>query len=393
MSALENAADLPPPPRVSGGPNPSVFAEPDFFSRIKAIAPRAVDISGAQSLQTIATSGSVVVVQSRIDGADALLQRLAEQSPETPVLLVGDAVPVTEVRSLMRLAASDILVASTPAEQIVDRVAKISDELRTKNHVGGQCWAFTGAVGGAGVTTLAIETAFALARRPGAPRVALVDLNLTDGMTAAYVDGERKLDVTEVCRAPHRLDATLLAALSWNHPSGVTLFAAPRDYEAEQVATEAGVLALLDAACSAFDYVIVDVPRHRKAWSDAIFSVADQVMVISELTIPSLHCAAYLASDIESKRDTGPDVRIVLNRMIAKRRSRHAIPLDRAEKAIGRNINATISSDWDSARAAVNLGVPIFEAANKSALVKDIQSLTDIFAPQERIAANDGGRR
>ena len=104
-------------------------------------------------------------------------------------------------------------------------------------------------------------------------------------------------------------------------------------------------------------------------------------MVVSELTIPSLHAAADTAAHIDRLREGGEASRIVLNRMVSGKRNRHAISIEKAERAIGRDINATVASDWDAARSAVNLGKPIADVMAKSPLVKDVAAFVDIFAP------------
>ena len=55
--------------------------------------------------------------------------------------------------------------------------------------------------------------------------------------------------------------------------------------------------------------------------------------------------------------------------------------MERAEKAISRSINATITSDWDAARSAINLGKPVAEVKAKSALVLDVQALVTRLMP------------
>ena len=56
-------------------------------------------------------------------------------------------------------------------------------------------------------------------------------------------------------------------------------------------------------------------------------------------------------------------------------------PESKAEKAIDRQIDATITSDWDAARTAVNLGKPIGDVKPKSALVADVSTLVDKMMP------------
>ena len=60
-----------------------------------------------------------------------------------------------------------------------------------------------------------------------------------------------------------------------------------------------------------------------------------------------------------------------------------------------RKIDSTITSDWDAARTAVNLGRPIAEVVQKSPLVSDIGKLVQMMLPEEIQAAApvEGKRR
>ncbi|MEO0465777.1 MAG: hypothetical protein AAF216_04485 [Pseudomonadota bacterium] len=325
--------------------------------------------------------GDVVLIDLSCANAQSLLESYALRRPDVAMVVIGNDLQADAVRTLFRFPVSDILSSDSNISDILATLEDVSARRNQANapspvNAGGECWVLTGAVGGAGVTTLAIEMAFSVLRSAPARRIALVDLNLTDGTTAAFLDGQKKLDVAALCADPERIDETLVRAYSWEHPKGIFLMAAARNPKADLQASEAGILKLLDVTCSAFEHVIVDLPRHRTPWSDAIVSAADEAFVLSELTVPSLHSAADLCRDIDGLRG-GPSTRLVLNRMFAKRSHRNAFPVDKAERAIHRQIDHSVRSDWESARMAVNLGLPIAQVKSRSPLVKDIDDMVE----------------
>jgi pilus assembly protein CpaE len=219
----------------------------------------------------------------------------------------------------------------------------------------------------------------------GPGKVCLVDLNLADGMTASFLEAVPKLDLKALAAAPERLDARLLAAWCWLHEDGVSIIASPRDPEADAMASEAAILRLLDVACAAFPYVILDMPRHMMPWTKSVLAAVDQAVIVSELTVPSLHAAADMCRDIDALRGDASKARLVLNRMFQKKQFRAGFPVDTAEKAIERKIDVTVTSDWDSARTAVNLGKPIANVKPKSPLVQDVDGMVRKFAPEGMI--------
>ena len=138
------------------------------------------------------------------------------------------------------------------------------------------------------------------------------------------------------------------------------------------------VLRLLDTICAVHTHVIVDMPRQRRPWAKPILAGVDEVMVVSEFTVPSLHAAADMTREVDALRGDAPTSRLVLNRMSDGKRE---FSVQRASKAIGRDIGAVIRSDWKSAREAVNLGMPVAQVKPKSTLVKDVLTLLKQLDP------------
>jgi pilus assembly protein CpaE len=90
-----------------------------------------------------------------------------------------------------------------------------------------------------------------------------------------------------------------------------------------------------------------------------------------------------MCREIDVLRRERTPAKLVLNRMFQKKRLRAEFALDKAEGAIDRKIDSTITSDWDAARTAVNLGRPIAEVVQKSPLVADIGRLVQMMLPEE----------
>jgi pilus assembly protein CpaE len=240
-----------------------------------------------------------------------------------------------------------------------------------------RCWTIMGAVGGAGATTLAIETACALAQRlPGPRRVCLIDLNLTDGAAAAYLGAPANMLLSRASQAADRIDPQLLDAFVSGAPGGVDLLASARDPHAYDTTSADAVLRLLEVACQVYDAVVVDAPRHRRSWTLDVLAGSDELLVVSELTVPALLAARSLATEIENDLPAGPPPRIVLNRL-AKRVFGPAPSMAEAEKAMGRRAAGGVTSDWEAAAASANLGGPISQHRPKSRIVKDVADLVD----------------
>ncbi|MFN7056750.1 CpaE family protein [Hyphomonas sp.] len=376
----------------------AALASAETLQRLAPVSGRLSDLSALQPPEIVLQyGGGVVLIEQGQPGWDHLLLLLAVERPSSQVVVLSDQLPAHMVRALMKIDASDILPVSASAGEVAavfQRLAEASPPIADER-TGSICWAFRGAVGGAGVSTIAIESAFALARALGPGKVCLVDLNLADGMTASFLEAIPKLDLKALSAAPERLDARLLAAWCWQHEDGVSIIASPRNPDADAIATEAAILHLLEVTCGAFEVVLVDMPRHMMPWTKAVLSAVDQAIIVSELTVPSLHAAADMCRDVDALRRNGTPARLVLNRMFPKKKFRAGFAVDKAEVAIDRKIDVTVTSDWDAARTAVNLGKPIADVKPKSPLVSDIDRLVLKFAPETLLSrqGKDQARR
>jgi len=376
-------------------PSMAVLSLPGRIAALKAVCPDVQDLSEMPAPDVLLRhGGGLILIEQGLPGWDQLLLLLAVERPSTAVIVVSDQLPAHMVRALMKLEAWDVLAVSAEAADVMETAARLT-ETRSQSRGGpatSVCWAFRGAVGGAGVSTLAIESSFALARLVGPGKVCLVDLNLADGMTASFLEAVPKLDLQALSAAPERLDARLLAAWCWQHDDGVSIIASPRNPEADALASEAAILRLLDVACAAFPYVILDMPRHMMPWTKSVMAAVDQAVIVSELTVPSLHAAADMCRDMDALRGDASKARLVLNRMFQKKQFRAGFPVDQAEKAIERKIDVTVTSDWDAARTAVNLGRPVAKVKPKSALVTDVDGMVCKFAPDGMIENSQTSR-
>ncbi|HEX2561504.1 hypothetical protein, partial [Phenylobacterium sp.] len=148
------------------------------------------------------------------------LDALAAMPAPPPTLLIGARLSAGLVRALLKLERSDVLEAPFSPEQLTRAVASLltapaSALGASAPSSSSRCWAITGAVGGSGATTVAIEVAYALSQRSRKERsVCLVDLNLADGAAAAYLGATPALRLAEFGAHADRIEASMLPAFA-----------------------------------------------------------------------------------------------------------------------------------------------------------------------------------
>ncbi|THD71108.1 AAA family ATPase [Phenylobacterium sp.] len=354
-----------------------------------------IEVAGLERLIGIgAADAELILIDADAWSPPALaaaVQALSICAAPPPVLLVGSHLPTAVVRGLLRLERSDVLDAPYTPEVLAAVIGTLMEQKpapaaqpAAPPHAVdvARCWSVIGAVGGSGATTIAIEVATQLcARQTKDKSVCLIDLHLADGSASAYLGAHPSLRLAELGAAAEKLDAAMLQAFVTPVTSQLDLLAAPRDPDAFEAVPREAILRMLEIACESYDWVILDMPRHRRSWSLEVLGGCDEVLVVSELTVPALLAARSLSDEIERDLGSGQKPRIVLNRL-ASRMFGPAPSMAEAEKALQRKAEAGVSSDWEAAAASVNLGGPISTHRPKSKIVKDIQTMVERLASQ-----------
>lgn len=245
------------------------------------------------------------------------------------------------------------------------------------------CLAIMGASGGAGVTSVAIETGYAamkLLRAGGntAPRVCLLDLDFECGALASYLDIEAGLRPDVLAGDPSRIDPALTSAMIVKHGSGLRLLAAAGQLGGNAKVNPDCVLALMDAASTMYDVLVLDVPRLWRPWTQAALAAADRAIMLTELTIPGLYKTRLRLENIEAEISLSAPLDIVLSKY-ERRSFRAAISLKDAQAALGRDILASICVDAETPRDAMNCGEPSGSVHPDSRFSKDVAAMTALL--------------
>lgn len=245
------------------------------------------------------------------------------------------------------------------------------------------CFAFLGAAGGAGVTGAVIETGYAaLKTKPAsgghALRVCLMDLDFENGALASYLDIAAGVDTGVMSGDPARIDGALTSAFVTKHDSGLRLLAAPGRLGGNDGVNPNCVLALMDAATTLYDVLILDVPRLWQPWTQAALMASDRSVMLTEMTIPALHATRNRLAQIEAVTKPDRPMDIVINKH-ERRSFRATITTSDARQALGRDITGFVAVDPATPRNAMNCGQPAGGLQADSRYAKDMAALMKIL--------------
>jgi pilus assembly protein CpaE len=324
-------------------------------------------------------TGATVVVADLDAGDENQMQALdrltARLGAWPPVVVVTQGFDAEVARRLLQMRVADFLVKPVEPVNLVRACARVARPAAAETKEA-QIHTFLPAVGGAGVTTIAIQTAMLLldGAGRGRPSVCLVDLNFQNGACADYLDLEPRLDLKEIEPRPERLDRQLLEIMISQHKSGLAVIAAPNRPAEMRTFDPDMVTRLLDLVSSHFDYVVIDMPRTWFSWTDNVLLGSNQLYIVSEMTVPSLRHAKGLVAAIRERLGDGPHPQVIVNRfeqrMFAPGLKKNDIVL-----ALGNDFAGAIPNSYQLVREAIDRGVPLDEVKPGNKITAELRKL------------------
>src|ERR1700682_6141652 len=336
------------------------------FSASPQIALDVIAGTLAGAADGVALEGATVVVVD-IDAGDvaellALERLMLRIGNWPPVVAITQSFEESVARRLMQMRVADFLVKPVSPVELVRACARVAKSPAASETTEAQIFTFLPAVGGAGVTTLAIQTAMLLLNsgQRGKTSTCLVDLDFQHGACADYLDLEPRLNIGEIEPRPERLDRQVLEVMLSHHPSGLAVVAAP-NRPAEMRSFDPDVVTrLLDLVSSNFDYVVFDMPRTWFSWTDSVLLGSNKLFIISEMTVPGLRHAKQLVEAVRERLGDGPQPQVIINRF-EQRLFSSGLRKGDIEQVLGDAFAACIPNNYGLVREAIDRGIPLDE--------------------------------
>ncbi len=310
---------------------------------------------------------------------EAIRAMAAGKRPETKLVALADArITLSEVRLLTEAGADEVLplAVGEGARPRAGRNGEADVVPNPAKH--GRIIAVAQARGGIGSTTVAVNVADQLARgaglsrRAARPTVALVDLDLQFGTVGTLLNLDEQDTLHQMA-----LDGTIPDALFLRQSmpvldGGLAVLVAPAKFAPLESLRADQVAAILDTLRGMHDYVVVDLPRALVSWIEPIVVRADELMVVTDISVASIrHCRRLI--DFFTKDNPALPVEVVVNH-----NKRPFLPsrLHReVAKVLDRPLKHWLPHDARAATAAGGRGEPLSRAAPRSSLGRAVTRL------------------
>jgi len=360
--------------------SPQVAASLDRMAADRMMAPARVNlhkggIAAAISRYEQAPTPNLVVVEGG-SSANAFLvelDRLAEVCDAgTKVLALGHINDIVFYRSLLEKGVSDYMLAPVDPIAVIEVISRIYGEGNAEKL--GQVYAFIGARGGTGSSTIAHNVAWTIARRFSSG-VVLADMDLPFGTAGLDFNLDTGQGVGEAIKDVGRLDQVLFDRLLMKCGDNLSLLSAPAELTSSYDLDERAIEKLLEVARSSAPFIILDMPHLWTKWSKNTLIAADEIVITVMPDLASLRNAKNLIEVLRQARPHDPPPKLVLNQVGVPKRPE--IKSDEFAKALQLQPLASIPFDANLFGTAANKGRMIADISTKGPVHKAISLVAE----------------
>src|SRR3989475_5124089 len=279
------------------------------------------------------------------------IELIHSTTSDIAIFAIGPMNDPSTIVSTMRAGAREYLELHAGSEALVEAFTRFASARGKTRTSSGRARVFTvtNAKGGAGATTVAVNTAIAL--QESHDGVLLVDFAPL-GHAALHLNARPTFGIVDALQNLHRMDSSLLEGLMTHCKGGLQLLAGPQQPHS-LVPTVAEMARLFDLLVAHFRYVIVDCSSRLDQTSRMLCDLSNAVLLVAQTDVVSLWSAGRIRAFLEegSGRDR---VRIVLNRY----KKIPGFTDEDIEKATGSKLFWKLPNNYQVVAPGIDKGVP-----------------------------------
>lgn len=305
-------------------------------------------------------------------------ERIYTSIPSCTVILLCENLDIKLVEKAMQAGIRKVLQWPCDKKALIENIKLLCsvEKMRASNNkhsnVSWQSNVITifGTKGGIGKTTVAANLAVALSR--SGKKVALIDLDLQFGDIGVFLDFEPKDSIAELVQERNSFDIDIIKSYMMLHSSGVSALSAPKSPEYADVVSGDHVEKIINTIRPYFDYIIIDTPPAFNDCTIVAIENSNLVLFLITLDISTLR-NARISMDVFETLNQKEKIKVIVNRELDG-----AITVKDAQRVLGCEIFYRISSDWKTAIASLNKGVPVVIDAPRTQIGQQFLKLANL---------------
>ena len=300
------------------------------------------------------------------------LSQLREIKPDLNIFALSSQTEGDVVLRAMKAGVKEFLVKPLNVEELEQSVTRIAGEQTdTKNP--GKLISILGSAGGVGGTTIATNLAVELADLVGgSEKVALVDLDFRFGHIATLLDIQGQYTVADLCATHEELEPEMILQALIKHETGLYVLRRPHSFAQAEMITAAHCATVLTGLQEMCDYVVVDGPTRHDPGARSVLDAADHVLMILQLLVTSVRNTDRMIQELTAQGFNPDRISLIFNRL--GRTSGH-LEVAQVETILDRKMFASVSDDWKTISASINIGQPLKLYDDRSKVREEIRSI------------------
>jgi pilus assembly protein CpaE len=301
--------------------------------------------------------------------------------PTTKVVVIGHLNDVILYRELIKQGISEYMVAPINHMAFIESVANMYQD--PKSEPLGKVFAFVGAKGGVGSSTIAHNIAWLMSKNHALETV-ITDLDLAFGTAGLNFNQDSMGGMLDALGQPDRVDTTLLDRLLTRLGDKLSLLSGPGGVDRDLNIESHAIDTILGVIRQSVPAVVVDVPNMWAPWIKYTLLHADDVIITSTPELASLRNTKNLIDFLKASKPNDRPPRLIINQVgVAKRPE---IPAADFAKAVGVEPSLVIPHDPQSFGTAQSNGRMLLEVAPKAKSAEMLTSFAALLTGIEKAA-------
>ncbi len=230
----------------------------------------------------------------------------------TKVMVVGHINDVILYRELMKQGVSEYVVAPIGEIQIIEYIANLYGD--PENSPIGRTYAFIGAKGGVGSSTISHNVGWTIAET-FEEGVVVADFDVPFGTAGLNFNQDPPQGIADALSAPDRLDSVMLDRLLTKCSEHLSLFASSGSLDRHVEVDQNNVEKVIDILKQSAPSVIIDLPHIWSPWVKHTLLTADEIIITVMPDLANLRNAKSIIDLLRAARRNDVLPRLIINQV------------------------------------------------------------------------------
>jgi Flp pilus assembly CpaE family ATPase len=340
-----------------------------------------------ECLRHVKGQPKLLIVQVGSDCQGEAIRRLVDGLGGWPILALVAGGTRDDVLRINRAGAVQVVPLPLERDDLHQALNLIEAQFG-KGARDRQVIAVTGAAGGSGVTTIAVNLACEIAGRLRKPTI-LAELSEQMGTLASLFDVEPRVTLPHLIREIHRVDDYLLEKALVPVVDGLRILAGSNVLQSLGATDPEHLIKIVGCLKKLADVTILDMPGTFNDQEYQVLQGCDHVIVVGTQNVPSIRALKLFCESLPEER-LCHSLRVVINRYNP---SVKGFSREDVQQMLDIPHVMTIANDFHAVNLSVNKGRPLRHVAPTTPILHDLGVVISALmgADHERSKTNGRG--